>query len=117
MAGGTKRRHDGHDEEGILLDECLECGVLARFLDTLIERRQIMKLSDYIAQLEDIKATHGDLDVKGVSLGNGGAGAVDARKPVVTHLCKLVGRNWVVRFWNTWDGDGADKMGDEVVRV
>lgn len=71
-----------------------------------------MRISEYIAALEAIKAEHGDLEVEttGFDLQR-----IAARKPEIEFRKILSGRNRSPRFWNTWNGDAA--KGEMVVRV
>ena len=72
-----------------------------------------MKISEYITKLQDLQNAVGDVEVKGTSIGNGGA--VDAHPPKTEYLRKVSGREWIVRFWNTFDGE--EKKGEKVVHI
>lgn len=71
-----------------------------------------MKISEYIASLETIKAEHGDLEI---DCYNPYRGRMEARDPVIQYRRILKPRERRDEFWNTWDG--GDRKGDKVVRV
>jgi hypothetical protein len=67
-----------------------------------------MKISDVIAQLEQIKSEHGDLKMCRYSFG---AISINA-SPTIEHLKILNKRESKQRTWNTWDGE--EKKGEKV---
>lgn len=73
-----------------------------------------MKLSDYITALEQLRATHGDLEVR--SFAHSGAADI-AKGPRLAYLRKkLTGGPGAVKFWNeTFEED--EKRGQAVVRI
>lgn len=70
-----------------------------------------MKISEYIAKLESIKAEHGDLEVET----NMGMSRWPVWVPVVAHKLILGKRERTPRFWMEWDGE--ERKGEKVVRV
>ena len=64
------------------------------------------------AHLQDLQKSVGDLEVKSAR-SNGGAR--DACPPRIEYLCKISGREWIVRFWSNFNGE--EKKGEQVVRI
>lgn len=71
-----------------------------------------MKVSEYIQQLEALRAEHGDLDVEAY-FQNGDR--VPARPPSVKHVKILKGRERKPVFWYSWEGE--DCKGPAVICV
>lgn len=71
-----------------------------------------MKLSEYIAQLQELQNAVGDLNVKTF---DGMGHVVDARQPVTDHLRILGKRESAVRCWHRFDEE--ERKGEKVVRI
>jgi hypothetical protein len=71
-----------------------------------------MKISEYIAALETIKAEHGDLEVQTHS----GYGRSEARDPKLAYEMVLKGRESSPRFCGEYERDES-RRGEKVCRV
>lgn len=71
-----------------------------------------MRISEYIAALEAIKAEHGDLEVQ---KHNFAGHRVQVTGPKIAFTLGPEGQESYPRFWSTWNGDAA--KGEMVVRV
>lgn len=71
-----------------------------------------MKISEYIKELKNLKAEHGDLEVETYFFGR----RKEANPPEIAFRKKLkVRRDITPSFWGTYDGE--DSKGDKVIRI
>jgi hypothetical protein len=71
-----------------------------------------MRISEYIAQLQRVMGTNGDLEVE--TYGAGGNRQA-AGVPQVDYRCVLVGKQWKQRFWHHYEP--TDQRGVKVCRI
>ena len=75
-----------------------------------------MKISEYIAKLEEIKTHHGDLEVQTMF---GDCRREEAPTPVLDFVANLKGRESTPRFasYYKWEADFDNRKGAKVCRI
>lgn len=71
-----------------------------------------MKISEYIKELKNLEAEHGDLEVETYFWGRRNK----ANPPAIAFRKILKGRERTPEYWNKYDKN-EDRKGDKVVRI